>query len=66
MKMENPLRAPHRGQVTGLSIGVGDTVAQGIVLCRITPADAAPADATPPDATPPDATPPDAAPAEAA
>jgi len=68
MKMENPLRAPHRGQVTGLSIGVGDTVAQGIVLCRITPADAtpAPADDIPADAIPADATPADATPADAA
>ena len=29
MKMENPLRAPHAGQVTALRGSVGDTVAQG-------------------------------------
>jgi acetyl-CoA/propionyl-CoA carboxylase biotin carboxyl carrier protein len=42
MKMENPLRAPHPGRVTGLQICVGDTVAQGAVLCRVAPADPAP------------------------
>jgi acetyl-CoA/propionyl-CoA carboxylase biotin carboxyl carrier protein len=42
MKMENPLRAPHPGLITGLHIRVGDTVAQGAVLCRVIPADPAP------------------------
>ena len=37
MKMENPLTAPHPGRVTGLRVRVGDTVAQGAVLCRVTP-----------------------------
>jgi acetyl-CoA/propionyl-CoA carboxylase biotin carboxyl carrier protein len=37
MKMENPLRAPHAGQVTGLRVSAGDTVAQGTVLCRVVP-----------------------------
>jgi acetyl-CoA/propionyl-CoA carboxylase, biotin carboxylase, biotin carboxyl carrier protein len=37
MKMENPLRAPHPGRVTGLQAAAGDTVAQGTVLCRIVP-----------------------------
>jgi acetyl-CoA/propionyl-CoA carboxylase biotin carboxyl carrier protein len=37
MKMENPLRAPHPGRVTGLHAAAGDTVAQGTVLCRVTP-----------------------------
>ena len=47
MKMENPLRAPHPGRVTGLHVRVGDTVAQGTVLCRVTGADAAgPGEAT--------------------
>ncbi len=41
MKMENPLRAPHPGRVTGLRVNVGDTVAQGTVLCRVAGADAA-------------------------
>jgi biotin carboxyl carrier protein len=36
--MENPLRAPHSGRVTGLHVAVGDTVAQGFLLCRVTPA----------------------------
>jgi acetyl-CoA/propionyl-CoA carboxylase, biotin carboxylase, biotin carboxyl carrier protein len=40
MKMENPLRAPHPGRVTGLRAAAGDTVAQGTVLCRIIPAGA--------------------------
>jgi acetyl-CoA/propionyl-CoA carboxylase biotin carboxyl carrier protein len=35
MKMENPLHAPHPGRVSGLSVSVGDTVAQGAVLCRV-------------------------------
>ncbi|HEY0715984.1 MAG TPA: biotin carboxylase N-terminal domain-containing protein [Streptosporangiaceae bacterium] len=35
MKMENPLRAPHAGRVTGLATAAGDTVAQGTVLCRV-------------------------------
>jgi multidrug resistance efflux pump len=44
MKMENPLRAPHAGQVTGLRVRPGETVTQGAVLCRVIPADpAAPA-----------------------
>jgi acetyl-CoA/propionyl-CoA carboxylase, biotin carboxylase, biotin carboxyl carrier protein len=38
MKMENPLRAPHPGRVTGLQAAAGDTVAQGTVLCRVVPA----------------------------
>ena len=47
MKMENPLRAPHPGRVTGLHVRVGNTVAQGTVICRVTGADAAgPGDAT--------------------
>jgi acetyl-CoA/propionyl-CoA carboxylase, biotin carboxylase, biotin carboxyl carrier protein len=37
MKMENPLRAPHPGRVSGLTARVGDTVAQGAVLCRVVP-----------------------------
>jgi len=35
MKMENPVRAPHAGQVTGLRVGAGETVAQGTALCRV-------------------------------
>lgn len=38
MKMENPVRAPHAGQVTGLHVGAGETVAQGAPLCRVRPA----------------------------
>jgi acetyl-CoA/propionyl-CoA carboxylase biotin carboxyl carrier protein len=45
MKMENPLRAPHPGRVTGLQAAAGDTVAQGTVLCRVVPPGAAPAGA---------------------
>jgi pyruvate/2-oxoglutarate dehydrogenase complex dihydrolipoamide acyltransferase (E2) component len=41
MKMENPLRAPHAGQVTGLRVRPGETVAQGAVLCRVVPAGSA-------------------------
>jgi acetyl-CoA/propionyl-CoA carboxylase biotin carboxyl carrier protein len=37
MKMQNPLTAPHPGRVTGLRVRVGDTVAQGAVLCRVAP-----------------------------
>jgi biotin carboxyl carrier protein len=37
MKMENPVRAPHAGQVTGLRVGAGETVAQGATLCRVVP-----------------------------
>ncbi len=37
MKMENPLRAPHPGRVTGLRVSVGDTVAQG-PCCVASPA----------------------------
>jgi len=37
MKMENPLRAPHAGQVAGLCVSAGDTVAQGTVLCHVIP-----------------------------
>ena len=37
MKMENPLRAPHAGQVAGLHVSAGDTVSQGTVLCRVVP-----------------------------
>ena len=40
MKMENPLRAPYPGRVTGLQATAGDTVAQGTVLCRVIPAGA--------------------------
>ncbi len=36
MKMENQLRAPHAGRVTGLRATVGDTLAQGAVICRVT------------------------------
>jgi pyruvate/2-oxoglutarate dehydrogenase complex dihydrolipoamide acyltransferase (E2) component len=35
MKMENPVRAPHAGQVTDLRVGAGETVAQGTALCRV-------------------------------
>jgi acetyl-CoA/propionyl-CoA carboxylase biotin carboxyl carrier protein len=42
MKMENPLRAPHPGRVTGVGVGVGDTVAQGATVCHVTRADAGP------------------------
>jgi acetyl-CoA/propionyl-CoA carboxylase biotin carboxyl carrier protein len=38
MKMENPLRAPHPGRVTGLQAAVGDSVAQGTVLGQVVPA----------------------------
>jgi acetyl-CoA/propionyl-CoA carboxylase biotin carboxyl carrier protein len=37
MKMENPLRAPHPGRVTGLHTAAGDTVAQGTALCQVVP-----------------------------
>jgi acetyl-CoA/propionyl-CoA carboxylase biotin carboxyl carrier protein len=37
MKMENPLRAPHPGRVTGLHVAVGDTVAQDALLGHVTP-----------------------------
>jgi acetyl-CoA/propionyl-CoA carboxylase biotin carboxyl carrier protein len=40
MKMENPLRAPHPGRVTGLHAAAGDTVAQGTVLGQVVPAEA--------------------------
>ena len=36
MKMENPLRAPHPGRITGLQVCAGDTVAQGAALCHVT------------------------------
>jgi acetyl-CoA/propionyl-CoA carboxylase, biotin carboxylase, biotin carboxyl carrier protein len=36
MKMENPLRAPHAGRVTGVQVSAGDTVAQGATLCHVT------------------------------
>ena len=36
MKMENPLRAPHAGRVTGVQVATGDTVAQGATLCHVT------------------------------
>ncbi len=54
MKMENPLCAPHAGQVTGLRVRVGETVAQGAVLCRVVPADTAnsSADSTKPSDAP--------------
>ena len=35
MKMENPVTAHKAGVVTGLSVEVGDTPAQGAVLCEI-------------------------------
>jgi acetyl-CoA/propionyl-CoA carboxylase biotin carboxyl carrier protein len=35
MKMENPVTAHKAGTVTGLSVEVGDTRAQGEVLCEI-------------------------------
>ncbi len=38
MKMQNPLRAPHPGQVADVRVRAGDTVAQGAVLCRVAPA----------------------------
>jgi acetyl-CoA/propionyl-CoA carboxylase biotin carboxyl carrier protein len=38
MKMENPLRSPHAGRVEGLRASVGQTVAQGAMLCRVVPA----------------------------
>jgi acetyl-CoA/propionyl-CoA carboxylase biotin carboxyl carrier protein len=37
MKMENPLRSPHAGRVEGLQASVGQTVAQGAMLCRVVP-----------------------------
>ena len=39
MKMENPVRATSAGRVEGLRITVGDTVAQGELLGRVTPKD---------------------------
>jgi acetyl-CoA/propionyl-CoA carboxylase, biotin carboxylase, biotin carboxyl carrier protein len=36
MKMENPLRAPHAGRVTGLQVSAGDIVAQGATVCQVT------------------------------
>jgi len=41
MKMENPLRAPHSGRVTGLHVAAGETVAQGAMLCQVIPPDPA-------------------------
>jgi acetyl-CoA/propionyl-CoA carboxylase biotin carboxyl carrier protein len=35
MKMENPVNAHKAGTVTGLSVGSGETVTQGSVLCEI-------------------------------
>jgi len=35
MKMENPLRAAHAGRVEGLRVAVGQTVAQGAMICRV-------------------------------
>jgi len=35
MKMENPLRAPHAGIVTGIQVVAGDTVRQGEPLCKV-------------------------------
>jgi multidrug efflux pump subunit AcrA (membrane-fusion protein) len=40
MKMENPLYAPAAGQVRGLAVTVGQTVAQSEVLCRVVSATA--------------------------
>jgi acetyl-CoA/propionyl-CoA carboxylase biotin carboxyl carrier protein len=37
MKMENPVRAPHAGQVAGLRAVAGETIAQGAPLCRVVP-----------------------------
>ncbi|HEX3591809.1 MAG TPA: biotin/lipoyl-containing protein, partial [Pseudonocardiaceae bacterium] len=39
MKMENPVRAHRSGVVRGLAVQVGDTRAQGDVLCRIEASD---------------------------
>ena len=36
MKMENPVRAPRSGTVTGLACAVGDSTSQGAVLCELT------------------------------
>jgi acetyl-CoA/propionyl-CoA carboxylase biotin carboxyl carrier protein len=36
MKMENPVRAPRAGTVTGLRVAVGDTTRQDAVLCELT------------------------------
>jgi acetyl-CoA/propionyl-CoA carboxylase biotin carboxyl carrier protein len=52
MKMENPLRAPHPGRVTGLHVSVGDTVAQGATLCQVTPGQVTPGQVTPGQVTP--------------
>ena len=38
MKMENPLRAPHAGRVTGLQVSAGDIVAQRATVCHVTEA----------------------------
>jgi acetyl-CoA/propionyl-CoA carboxylase biotin carboxyl carrier protein len=35
MKMENPVRAPRAGTVTGLRVAVGDTTSQDAVLCEL-------------------------------
>ena len=35
MKMEQPLTAHKAGTITGLSIGVGQTVPAGAVICQI-------------------------------
>ncbi|MQA08569.1 MAG: biotin/lipoyl-binding protein [Pseudonocardiaceae bacterium] len=35
MKMENPVTAHKSGTVTGLSVGVGESVSQGNVLCEL-------------------------------
>ena len=35
MKMENPVRAPRSGTVTGLRVVVGDTTTQDAVLCEL-------------------------------
>jgi acetyl-CoA/propionyl-CoA carboxylase biotin carboxyl carrier protein len=35
MKMENPVRAPRAGTVTGLRVAVGDSTAQDAVLCEL-------------------------------
>jgi acetyl-CoA/propionyl-CoA carboxylase biotin carboxyl carrier protein len=35
MKMENPVTAHKAGTVTGLSVGQGETVTQGSVLCEL-------------------------------
>jgi acetyl-CoA/propionyl-CoA carboxylase biotin carboxyl carrier protein len=35
MKMENPVLAPRSGRVRGLSVAIGDSVAQGTTVCAV-------------------------------